>query len=273
MPGKSYLNRAPATTLAATLSKEIAITEIGGDYWQQSRRPLTSLVFVAPLLICYELGVLMLGPGAMRNGADVWLRQLLEWLGFSQYFLLPALTVGLLLGWHHMTHQPWRVSPGVLWAMLAECASLAVVLVIIARLQSSMLSMFVADLNIELIRASIWSSAKGWFGEMVRYIGAGVYEELLFRLMLLPAIAWVFKGCGLSWQKSLLIAAVISSVLFSAAHHIGSEGEAIFSADFGYRFCFRIIAGLFFAALFIYRGFGIAAGTHALYDILVSTIY
>jgi hypothetical protein len=29
------------------------------------------------------------------------------------------------------------------------------------------------------------------------------------------------------------------------------------------------VAGVFFALLFLYRGFGITAGTHALYDILV----
>ena len=32
---------------------------------------------------------------------------------------------------------------------------------------------------------------------------------------------------------------------------------------------FRCLAGIFFATLFVYRGFGIAAGTHALYDVLV----
>ena len=29
-----------------------------------------------------------------------------------------------------------------------------------------------------------------------------------------------------------------------------------------------MLAGLFFAAVFLYRGFGIAAGSHAVYDIL-----
>ena len=54
-----------------------------GDYWQQSRRPLASLAFVTPLLAIYEFGVLWLGPQAMRNGADVWLRQWLDEIGFK----------------------------------------------------------------------------------------------------------------------------------------------------------------------------------------------
>ena len=78
---------------AAVKDDTINVATYRGDYWQQSRRPLTSLAFVTPLLLVYEAGVLWLGPHAMRNGADVWLRQLLDLLGFSQYFLLPLLTL------------------------------------------------------------------------------------------------------------------------------------------------------------------------------------
>ncbi len=56
---------------------------LGGKYWQQSRRPLVSLAFILPLLALYEGGVLLLGPSAIRNGADVWLRQLLDQLGLG----------------------------------------------------------------------------------------------------------------------------------------------------------------------------------------------
>ena len=56
-------------------------------YWNETARPLVGLAFVTPMIVAYEGGLVALGPQAMRNGADVWLRQLLEWLGFSQYFL------------------------------------------------------------------------------------------------------------------------------------------------------------------------------------------
>ena len=64
----------------------------------------------------------------MRNGADAWLRQTLDLLGFNAYFLLPVLTVGILLGWHHVLRQPWHVRRSVLYGMAVECLGLAAVL-------------------------------------------------------------------------------------------------------------------------------------------------
>ncbi len=100
---------------------------------------------------------------------------------------------------------------------------------------------------------------------LVAYLGAGIYEETLFRLLCLPLLWAVGWGLGLSRGWSLALAAVATSCLFSAAHHWGPHGEPFSWYCFG----FRTAAGLCFAAIFIFRGFGIAAGTHALYDILV----
>jgi membrane protease YdiL (CAAX protease family) len=92
---------------------------------------------------------------------------------------------------------------------------------------------------------------------------------VMFRLIMLPAVAWSLKRCGFSTVQSLAGAILITSLVFAAAHHIGAEGEPIVLRNF----LFRTVAGAFFATLFVYRGFGIAAGTHALYDILVSVWY
>ncbi len=239
-----------------------------GDYWQQSRRPLTSLAFVAPLLVFYEAGVLWLGPQAMRNGADVWLRQLLDLLGFSQYFLLPAATVAMLAGWHYLTRDPWRISPSTLYTKLAECAFLALSLVVIARVQANVLSLVTNQTPAAVVHASLGGAVESMFRRFVGFIGAGIYEELLFRLILLPVVTWILRLCGCAAGWSLAGGAVLTSLIFASAHHLGSLGEPFQ----WYAFLFRTIAGLFFAALFIYRGFGIAAGTHAAYDILVGLI-
>ena len=64
---------------------------------------------------------------------------------------------------------------------------------------------------------------------------------------------------------SLAGGALLTSIVFAGAHHIGPMGEPFL----WYTFLFRMTAGIFFAALFVYRGFGVAAGTHAMYDVLV----
>lgn len=231
------------------------------DYWSQSRRPLASLAFVIPLLTLYEAGVLLLGSGNVRNGADVWLRTLLDKLGFSHYFLLPALTICILLAWHHATGDRWQLSAGVLYAMAVECVLLALLLLGIARLQVDLLNSAapVGAVPLQQLGAPRFSI----LNRIVGFCGAGIYEEVLFRLMLLPPLFGLLTAIGVSRPWRIVSGVVATSAVFAAAHHIGSQGEPFA----WFPFVFRFIAGAVFALLFVYRGFGIAAGTHALYDI------
>ncbi len=241
-------------------------------YWHESSRPLTSLAFVAPLLLAYEAGVLWLGADAARNGADVWLRRSLDTLGFSQYFLLPAVLCAVLLGWHHVRREPWRVEGQVLVGMLLESTVLAMLLVglahaLIASLAAlSFTTPAARDLTVSLSTAQI-----------VGYLGAGVYEELLFRLLLLP-LALSITGALFEQRRTRWgVAVVLTSALFAAAHYefeLRIAGHTLWAPQgdaFAWpSFCFRFAAGAFFSLLLLVRGFGIAAGTHALYDILAA---
>jgi membrane protease YdiL (CAAX protease family) len=226
------------------------------SYWTLSRTPLTSLVFTLPLVLGYEVGVLALGRGAPRNGADVWLRHLLDAAGFGSYFLLPVLTVLALLAWHHIEHDRWKFSPGVLVGMAGECTLWAAGLIGIARLQEQIWPLAAGD------------AAEGFFRQLIGYCGAGLYEELLFRLLLMPVLIWICERLGASTIAACVWGVILSSVLFSAAHYVGPLGDTFAL----YSFTFRAVAGGFFAMLFIVRGFGIAAGTHFLYDLFISVL-
>jgi membrane protease YdiL (CAAX protease family) len=219
-------------------------------------------------LIVYEFGVLVLGPQAVRNGADVWLRQLLELIGFGQYFLLPVMTVCILLGWHYTTRGPWRLSGGLFWGMLGECIVLALCLRLILQLQGALLS------NLPLASAAVMLDVSDGFRRAIGFLGAGVYEELLFRLILLSSLAWFGRRLGAERRPSTAVAVILSSVTFAVAHYLGPYGEPLAWSEFSFwfSFLFRFLAGVFFSLLFVYRGFGIAAGTHAGYDLLVGIV-
>lgn len=242
------------------------------DYWQISKQPLISLIFISPMLVIYELGMLILGRSAPRNGADVWLRMFLDWIGLGQYFLLPILVCGTLLAWHYLRRDPWTVPRHVLGWMLVEALVLSWLLLLIAQVQGRIFAELSTAISMDIPVAT--GNARGLFSRMISYMGAGIYEELLFRLMLLPVAIGGARACGLNTKASIITGIIVVSLLFSAAHYrldlaIGpwqlrsSAGDA-WSL---YSFTFRFLAGIFFAILFQYRGFGIAAGTHALYDI------
>jgi membrane protease YdiL (CAAX protease family) len=254
-------------------SNELPAPAVEGNasYWTESRRPLTSLVFISPLLLAYELGVLILGPQAIRNGADAWLRQLLEAIGFGQYFLLPVLTVCILLGWHYTTRQPWRVTPGVLAGMAIECVCLAAVLRLILQLQGGLLQAITYPVESTVPTLALAMDLPDRFRGLVGFLGAGVYEELLFRLILLSLVVAIVRRLGGTPRKSLVAVVLATSFVFAMAHYVGPNGEPLHlqASSFWFSFLFRFLAGLFFGTLFVYRGFGIAAGAHAGYDILV----
>src|SRR5260370_345177 len=106
-------------------------------------------------------------------------------------------------------------------------------------------------------------------GRVITFVGAGIYEEVLFRLLLFSALRFVFRIIAIPTLLAALLTMLTSAVLFSAAHHIGPYGEAFDR----YTFLFRMLAGLYFALLYQLRGFGVAVGTHACYDQLVSVLF
>ena len=98
-------------------------------------------------------------------------------------------------------------------------------------------------------------------------IGAGIYEELLFRVILVGGLYAILRFAFGTKIIGYIIAAIVGALLFSAIHYIGSLGDEFTYSSFFFRFLF----GLALNVLFLVRGFGVAAWTHALYDIMVVT--
>ncbi len=105
-----------------------------------------------------------------------------------------------------------------------------------------------------------------WWTRLMVSLGAGIYEELLFRVLLVGALAAAARAL-LGWRPVTagVAATLAGAAIFSAFHYIGPYGDRWQL----YSFAFRMVAGLFFSGLYLARGFGITAWTHALYDVLL----
>lgn len=259
-----------------------AAESVGGDYWSEAQRPLAALLFLLPLLAVYEFGILSLGgdqADLLRNAADCWLRDWLLASGIEHPWMLPVAVIGLLGGWHLTARHPWRCSFETLVGMFAESLLFAMVLVLAGQglhfvfEQASSLLALPPD-------ATLASSPAA---RALGYVGAGIYEEVLFRLVLLPLCVTALLVC-LPQREACIAAVCLTAVVFAAAHYVEPGGDGWVAAVPGalervadgaslrFSFAFRTLAGLVFGVLFLRRGFGVTVGAHALYDLLVGVV-
>ena len=224
-----------------------------GGYWKAARHPWACLVFLLPLLVVYEGGVFWLGgerPAALRNGADTWIRWGLEAFGVRAFLAAPGAVVGLLFVWSLMRWDDRPERPvGVAAGMAFESVAFAVGLWLVAQNFAALLSGAGLPMGPTAGRPDA-------VGRIVTYVGAGIYEEVLFRLVLFAGAAAILKYAQVPGPMAVLLAAVGSAALFAGAHHFGPFGEPFDR----YNFLFRTAAGLYFAGLFWWRGFGVAVG-------------
>jgi hypothetical protein len=237
------------------------------SYWEATRLPVPSLLFVAPLVAVYEGAILVFGPrgdaAAWRSGADAWMRRGLAAAGLSNPWFLPLLLVVILMGWQISRSRDWRFSPTILGGMIAESVVWAIALLGVGRLIDLGFS-YLEQVPTPLL--AVDPAAPGpRLGAFIGYVGAGVYEETLFRLMLVPTFYATLRLLQMPQVLASSWAVTGSALLFALAHHAGMPGEPFT----WYAFCFRWMAGVFFAWVFVLRGFGIAVGTHTAYDLLV----
>ena len=232
-----------------------------GSYWVYSKRPLEILVFLAPIIVAYEVGLLGVlqseTGGVLTNLAHKKIIDLFNSLGVSVAGLaLPGLVlVILLLVWQVLRRAPWRIHGKTVGFMWVESALLALPLLLIAQLLTGVHEFSAISLQEQAAEPSL-------LARLAVGIGAGLYEELAFRWLFIAVIHTiacdVFKA---SHRVGLTIAIIISALAFMYYHPI--EGAPVG------RMIFYLIGGLYFGTIFVVRGFGIVAATHAIYNVVV----
>lgn len=234
-------------------------------YYAESRQPRYSLLFALPLLLLYEGLAVGLSGSAMsgvRNGADVLLKTLFLSLGGRAGLMtFGALLVGAgaWAVWSDFRNRPGALEHRVFWGMLAESMIYAAVL---GQVVSLLTAWLLSGGSLPMVvQTPVPALPLGT--QLVVSLGAGIYEELLFRVLLvsgLTALALRFE-----WERSVAVGAAVvaSALIFSVFHYIGPYGDQFTMPSF----TFRAIAGLVLSGLYVARGFGITAWTHALYDV------
>ena len=225
------------------------------DYWRESESPLASLIFLLPLILIYECGSGLLytsgpDPRQVQVTAFLLIREFFELLG-AHATHWPAISVGaMLLAWHLAIGDSWRIRLRTFWVMGAESVALALPLLLLGLV---MPRSFLAS-----------ATGAGATRLAVIYCGAGVYEEFVFRLILIAFLSLILTDCfrlGAIWTGVLIV--LTSGLLFSAYHYL-SEYEPAFDMR---TFVFRSVAGIYFSVLFLTRGFGITAASHTAYNL------
>ncbi|MHC4957956.1 MAG: lysostaphin resistance A-like protein [Planctomycetota bacterium] len=224
----------------------------GKVYFLQSRRLASAYIFMVPLVAAYEIAVL-LDPKS-RSGADWLFSDLFDRVGQIGVLALNLALLGFLfLAIGTVKGKSPRIR-GLYGYMALESVGWAMVLVAVGFLVPP--SAFPERL-----------SMSAWGHGVVASVGAGIYEETIFRFVLMGGMIVVLRrlmGGHLAWVVPVAIG--VSAALFSLAHH-RYGGEA-------YRpqvFFFRTMMGALLGTLYWFRGLGIVVWVHALYNVVVVT--
>ncbi|MCK4850796.1 MAG: CPBP family intramembrane metalloprotease, partial [Phycisphaerae bacterium] len=198
------------------------------------------------------------------NAALAMLRGLLSLFGYGGLYLPGLVVVIVLLIWHLAKGYPWQVRARTILGMAVESFLFAWPVWVLCNLVVTGPS---AEASAGVLMSADPSELNSTTEMAVLMIGAGIYEELLFRLALISIIALLLSKVGsLREGYALPFAAIASALLFGAYHfYFGPEPVPFDWARFGFYF----LGGVYFTGLYVLRGFGITVGAHITYDLIV----
>ena len=129
----------------------------------------------------------------LRNGADTWLRWGLELFGLSQLYCAPALIVAVFMGGSLLRLIDRPENPLRVWCGMAlESVGFAFGLWALSKELGPLLAEFG-------IRLSVPGRDTRTLGRVITFVGAGIYEETLFRLVLFSGLRWLLARVEIPW--------------------------------------------------------------------------
>ena len=229
------------------------------SYWLSTRSPLYSFLFTVPLFLIYEIGIFLTSSDDMfvlRNGADALMRQILAPFGITGlYWVGLIFFIGFIIAFilQRKFWEETQIHSDYFLLMMVESVGWSV---LIYFLMTNVYLLLMNPTGSMLVQ------------QVTLAVGAGIYEEFLFRVLLIAGIS-VILGFIFQWSDKTRnwAAMVIAAGIFSSFHFIGEYGD-FFSFNI---FMVRFLAGIALGTLYFLRGFGITAWSHAVYDLIVLT--
>ena len=277
---------------------------VSDSYLERTSRPIYALLFLLPFIVFYEIGTILINTDLLHHTqlrvvAFVWLQNFTAYLGIGKrmtWLGAPLVVIIVLIALQITSRKRWSFHFKDVLPTTIECIVLAVPLIVFSLLlnrsiapqqpigpeageqqqvqtyQSGQLLTSTAQQEDSrqngLLQKSLWV-------QIVTGIGAGIYEELIFRLILICLLMLVFQDLfNLGHDKSVIVSVAVSALFFSLHHHIYPLNGQLESGEvFQWSaFIFRTFAGVYFASLFAVRGFAVTAGTHAFYNIIAALL-
>jgi membrane protease YdiL (CAAX protease family) len=202
-------------------------------YFRQTRSHFFGLLSILLLLIIYEVSSAKLYADQqiqIRNSAEIMIKRLFWFMGIRNSVLL-WLIYFALLAWafwlakkqqlldFKFVYIPYSIFESTLYALL---------LGLIAGRLTERTSLMLAPQDNELTMGA----------KMTLALGAGIYEELLFRFFILSLLLLIFdKLVGGKRVVQVLLAILISAALFSAFHYLGGREAFSFAPAFSWERC------------------------------------
>jgi len=228
-------------------------------YWNNTRSPLYSFLFTVPLFIIYEIGVLLTSSTdmiSMRNGADALMRQILSTFGMNGFYWMGGVFfIGFMIVYLFQKQY---------WYDIEIIGEHLLLMMLESFMWSMALYFFMSNVYVLLMSPN----GSMMIQQVTLAVGAGIYEEFLFRVVLITGISGILAFI-FQWNIKLRnwIAMILAAGIFSAFHFIGEFGD-YFSFNI---FMIRFFAGIILGVLYFLRGFGITAWAHSIYDLIVLT--
>ncbi|MDZ7716710.1 MAG: CPBP family intramembrane glutamic endopeptidase [Balneolaceae bacterium] len=229
-------------------------------YFNSTHSLLYSYLISLPLLLLYEVLIFISQPDSeqvVRISVDVWIKTLFSYLGkdILSITLIFVALIGIIILYRERNRLS-KLKVSYFGGMLLEASAYAFLLALIISSTIGALLQMVQPETVDSLST---------LQQLALSLGAGLYEELFFRVILVSALLYLFKLIFDKQWMSMASAMISAALLFSAVHYVGALGDPFMFSSFLFRFLF----GLALNAIYIWRGFGMAAWTHAMYDIML----